>query len=200
MARRFRVQRWLGGTLAAVALMLASAAWWRGRRPVPDEGLGASIRTVLPMAMPTANGLGRPRRVTQDRRAAWLWPVLSDGVVVGLMAVGSSLNGYGGALTVAVGLGGDGTVGRVMVMAHRETPGIGGRFGDLAAHDDTGEASAGRAMLDRLRGRGMATAPWRLSCDGGDVDAVSGATVTSRAVIEAVNHAVGAARQVHPDS
>ena len=70
--------------------------------------------------------------------------------------------GYGGEFRIAVALDSDGRTSGVRVLEHRETPG----FADIIASDS--------AWLARFR-----TSP-------NDVHAVTGATVTSQAVIEAV--------------
>ena len=72
--------------------------------------------------------------------------------------------GYGGAFQLAVAVGADGTVQGVRVIDHQETPG----FADIIA----------------------AGSPWLESFRSGDVHAVTGATVTSRAVMAAVQRAV----------
>lgn len=72
--------------------------------------------------------------------------------------------GYGGQVQVAVALGPDGAVSGVRVLAHAETPG----FADIL---DAGSA-------------------WLAGFAQGGVDAVTGATVTSNAVRQAVATAV----------
>ena len=79
-----------------------------------------------------------------------------NGLVV-LRGVG---RGYGGAFRFAVAVDASGSLLGVRVLAHQETPG----FGDILAPD--------AAWLDSFR--------------QGEVDAVTGATVTSTAVIHAV--------------
>ena len=75
-------------------------------------------------------------------------------------------DGYGGELRIAVAFGDDKRVQGVRVLAHGETPG----FADILDADSAWLA-------------GFSTAP-------GDVHAVTGATVTSQAVIDAVARVV----------
>ena len=77
--------------------------------------------------------------------------------------------GYGGAFRLAVAVGADGAVAGVRVIEHRETPG----FGDIL--------EAGTAWLDSFR--------------AGEPHAVTGATVTSTAVIAAVQRLAARGRQ-----
>lgn len=82
--------------------------------------------------------------------------------------------GYGGAMTVMVGLSADGKILGVRVNAHNETEGLGSRC-------------AGEGWLSRFVGLSGSA---RLRADGGQVDAVSGATISSRAVTGAVDTAL----------
>lgn len=91
--------------------------------------------------------------------------VLCERDLVVLQATGS---GYGGGMRLAVALGLDGSVKGVRVLAHAETPG----FGDIL--------NTPSAWLD--------------SFTTGDVHAVTGATITSQAVIAAVSRAVDRVR------
>lgn len=84
----------------------------------------------------------------------------------GLAIVRAVAKGYGGEIVAAVAIRGDGRVAGVRVLRHAETPG----FADILAPDST--------WLAGFRSRAPS-----------DVHAVTGATVTSRAVIAAVESA-----------
>lgn len=109
----------------------------------------------------------------------------ADGSVVypaklGAQDVGAAVetfsdNGFSGRINVLVGFGADGVITGYRVLAHSETPGLGAKAADwfdVEPHD--------------IKGRSDALA---VRQDGGDVDAITGATITSRAFIEAVNKA-----------
>ena len=85
--------------------------------------------------------------------------------------------GYGGDVGVMVGINvEDGTLLGVGVTTHAETPGMGAR-----AKDEPHFAA---------QFKGMATdAPFKVSNDGGQINAISGATITSRAVSNATTEA-----------
>lgn len=85
----------------------------------------------------------------------------------GLAIVRTAAKGYGGEIVAAVALRGDGRVSGVRVLRHAETPG----FADILA--------PGSTWLADFRTRAPS-----------DVHAVTGATVTSRAVIAAVESAL----------
>jgi electron transport complex protein RnfG len=89
--------------------------------------------------------------------------------------------GYTGPIRLLVAIGTDGGILGVRTLAHQETPGVGDRI-DPSRSD----------WLGRFRGRALAGTPlerWAVRRDGGDFDQLTGATVTSRAVVNAVRDA-----------
>jgi electron transport complex protein RnfG len=80
-----------------------------------------------------------------------------------------------------VGINASGEISGVRVIDHQETRGLGDRV-DAARSPWIG-TFRGRSLRDPEPGR------WALRRDGGEFDALSGATITSRAVIKAVRDA-----------
>ena len=87
-------------------------------------------------------------------------------------------NGYSGRIHLLVGVYVDGSLAGVRVVKHAETPGLGdaieARKSDWI-HDFDGK-SLGNPDVDG----------WRVKRDGGEFDQLTGATITPRAVVEAV--------------
>lgn len=121
------------------------------------------------------------------------------GSVVGLAGEGRTGSGFGGELRVLVGLNPDATIRTVIVTAHKETPGLGTVATDRKqkrtlrdllgseARDESAGALAPCKYLDQLAGMGLQEPPaLNVTQDGGVLDAVSGATVSSRAIASAV--------------
>ena len=102
------------------------------------------------------------------------------GSVVGY-AVESSAGGFGGAIKMVVGFDAEGTVTGVKVLEHAETPGL----GDLIAKPDS------KVELS-IVGRNPGKIKMAVTKDGGDVDALTAATITSRAYVSAVDKAFNA--------
>ena len=100
------------------------------------------------------------------------------GSVTGVAVRSSSKNGYGGVIDLMVGVDGAGTVTGVRVLRHSETPGLGANY----TQND---------LIQRFYvGRRLMSTDWRVKQDGGDIDAVTGATITGRAVAEALHSAL----------
>ncbi|HPE94499.1 MAG TPA: RnfABCDGE type electron transport complex subunit G [Bacillota bacterium] len=87
-------------------------------------------------------------------------------------AIKVTVKGYGGDMTVLVGIGNDDVIKGVSILSHSETPGMGAKADD----DD---------YLSQYTGKNAETLTL-----GADIDAVTGATVTSSALIGAVNEAI----------
>ena len=106
-------------------------------------------------------------------------PATLDGEPVGLAIRSYSGQGYGGDIEVMVGFTPDGTISGVQVVQHSETPGL----GDAIARD---------RFLQQFREMDPAEVDLRASADGGDIDTITAATVSTRAVADAVQRAVDA--------
>ena len=87
--------------------------------------------------------------------------------------------GFGGTITMMVGVDNAGTVTGISVISHAETAGL----GDVAA----AKTSAGVAFRGQFVGMSGTVS---VTKDGGEVDAITSATITSRAVTNGVNAAL----------
>jgi len=90
-------------------------------------------------------------------------------------------SGFGGAITMMVGIKPDGTVNGISIVSHKETSGL----GSVAAAD----TAAGQAFRGQFAGLSGTLA---VDKDGGTVDSITSATITSRAVTAGVNAALAA--------
>jgi len=171
--------------LAAAATLTVAAAWHFTREAIEDQAARrtlAEIATVLPAArfdnaphrdvVLLDTGSGEPLPVYRarlgGRPSAAVLTVITPG--------------YAGPLRLLVGIAADGTVLGVHVTEHRETPGIGAVVAEESPR-----------LLATFTGRSASALPpagWALRADGGDVDAVAGATTTSRGIVAGVRQAV----------
>lgn len=101
--------------------------------------------------------------------------ICSEGDETIAYAVKSTTGGFGGPLTVMVGVLPDGTVYNTSVLECNETPGLGAK-----CQSDEGFMSQWKGFSGILK----------VTKDGGDVDAITASTITSRAYALAVSNAV----------
>ena len=98
-------------------------------------------------------------------------------------AVKSSTVGFGGPLTLMVGVLPDGTVYNTSVLSHSETPGLGAKCNTDAK------------FMDQWKGLGPDKVI-KVTKDGGDIDAITASTITSRAYSLAVSNAVAFVKSI----
>ena len=94
-------------------------------------------------------------------------------------AVEVAPNGFGGAITMMVGVSVDGKVMGISIISHAETPGLGAVAG---ANTDKGVA-----FRDQFEGL---LAGITIGDGDNQIDALSGATITSQAIVDGVNAAL----------
>lgn len=95
-------------------------------------------------------------------------------------AIESSSMGFGGELKLLVGFDAEGKVLGYTVLQHSETPGLGAKADKWFQKDGKGNI-IGRDLSDGK--------PLVVNKDGGDVDAITASTITTRAFLKAVNQA-----------
>ena len=97
-------------------------------------------------------------------------------------AVEAKSMGFGGQLKVLVGFDADGKIYDYSLLSHAETPGLGSKAADWFKEGNKGS----------IKGMNPGEAPLTVSKDGGQIDAITASTITSRAFLNAVNAAYAA--------
>lgn len=107
-----------------------------------------------------------------------IYPATQGGKPIGA-AVEASANGFGGTLTVLVGFDTEGNIIDYSLLSHAETPGLGSKASDWFKKGAKGD----------ITGKNPGTQSLTVSKDGGEIDAITASTITSRAFLQAVNNA-----------
>ncbi len=105
----------------------------------------------------------------------------SNRIVAFVMPI-TAAKGYSGPIQLLAGIYTDGTVAGVRVLEHKETPGLGDKIERRKSAWITGfdGRSLGQPDVDS----------WKVQKDGGKFDQLTGATITPRAVVNAVREAL----------
>ena len=153
----------LGVVYAVTAAPIEAAA---------QKELVASISKVLP------EGGDLSEAVTAEFEGQpFEYYTLSEGGSASAYAVKSTTVGFGGPLTLMVGVLPDGTVYNTSVLTCNETPGLGAK-----CTSDQGFMNQWKNLApDKVI---------KVKKDGGDIDAITASTITSRAYSLAVSNAV----------
>lgn len=122
--------------------------------------------------------IAEQQTVSSDGTDYIVYPASKGGEPIGA-AVQSSAMGFGGELTILIGFDKDGNITDYSILSHSETPGLGDKAGLWFKKGAKGDITGKNPGKDNLT----------VSKDGGDIDAITASTITSRAFLKAVNAA-----------
>lgn len=106
------------------------------------------------------------------------YPAKNDSNLVGVAVETFTKKGFSGIIKLMVGLLPDGTLSRIEVLEHRETPGLGDKM-----------QSSKSDFHVQFEGKNPSVYKLSVIKDGGDVDAITASTISSRAYCDAVQRA-----------
>ena len=165
----------LGGILGAislcVALLLAVANF--ATKDIIANRAAADEEAALKVVMEQADEF---KEIKTDKGV--VFEALNGGEKIGY-CVKTSSAGYGGEITMVIGVA-DGKVTGVSITGMNETPGLGAKA-EKPEFTNQYKGASGSVALDK---------------NGGDIAAISGATITSKAVTEGVNTALAVAAEL----
>lgn len=141
-----------------------------------------AIQQVLPGNID--NPLDNAYKVAADGDSLTIYPVQENNTLKGYAVETFSNNGYGGTIRLMAGFLPDGTINDVVVIEHKETPGLGDKI-DSSKSNWSGQ----------FEGKHPSEFSLEVKKDGGDVDAITASTITSRAYTEAVQRAYNAIKE-----
>ncbi|MCR5709919.1 MAG: RnfABCDGE type electron transport complex subunit G [Bacteroidales bacterium] len=118
-----------------------------------------------------------PSEDVREVEGGSIYTALNGGEVVGY-AIKVSTGGFGGPLQIMVGFTPDGTVYNTSIVSHAETPGLGAKIVD--------ETAAPRVQV---AGKNPSVNNLTVRKDGGEIDAITASTITSRAFLKGVAQA-----------
>ena len=105
-----------------------------------------------------------------------IYSAFLDKTQTGTAVVGSSEKGFSGLVKIMVGFTPDGSIQNIAVLEQKETPGLGTKMKD-------------EKFISQFRGKHPSSYQLKVKKDQGDVDALTGATITTRAFTEATQMA-----------
>jgi len=108
------------------------------------------------------------------------YPATKNGKLVGTAIKTFTKNGFAGYIWVMVGLKPNGEIINYSVLEHKETPGLGTKMEPWFKTTDPTKIKAS------IIGKNPGVQKFIVSKDGGDIDAITAATISSRAFLQAV--------------
>lgn len=123
------------------------------------------------------------KAVTSDGDSLLIYPATKDGKQVGVAVDSNTKNGFSGEIKIIVGFDTEGTLVNYSVLQHAETPGLGSKMQEWFKTEKNNQ---------NVLGKSLANGNLSVTKDGGDVDAITASTITSRAFLNAINRAYSA--------
>ena len=105
-----------------------------------------------------------------------IYPAKKDDVIVGYAVNTFTSKGFSGNISLMAGFKPDGTIINISVLEQKETPGLGTKMTEPGFKDQFNEKNPAEFQL-------------KVKKDGGPVDAITAATISSRAFCDAVQRA-----------
>lgn len=141
-----------------------------------QEKKNVAIKEVLPKG---DIEIGKAVEVRLDgyEDAFVVYPAKKGGNFIGCAIETYDNNGYGGKVRSMVGLDAEGRVINYSVLEANETPGLGAKVSDWFK------------TKGDIRGKDPASEDFKVKKDGGEIDAITAATITSRAFLSSVKSA-----------
>jgi electron transport complex protein RnfG len=164
-----------GFILCAVCLAstLVLAVTYEITKPRIEEQLKREEKEALEVIMPGADSFAE-----KSVGGINYYEATKNGALVGY-CVKMTGSGYNGYIRMMVGVTPDGVIEGVEVLEQQETPGLGARI------DETKPGEKDPWFLRQFKGKDARTVAVKK-----DVDAVTGATISSKAVTDAINKTV----------
>lgn len=164
-------------TMIALISAAALAFTYAATRPILDEqARQRQIQAVADVVPPFDNSPTEEAVSVADLPEVEVYPATMAGERVGTAVRSFTSNGYGGPIRIMVGFDQDGLITGSTVLQHTETPGLGAKLTE-------------ESFRSQLVGLDASDGNLAVRQDGGSVDAITAATISSRAFLEAVNRA-----------
>lgn len=163
-------------TLIASAVLGVVYAVTKG--PI-DEAMAAKTNSAIASVSPEFNNDPSAEQfvVELNNKSYKVYPAKKDSVIAGY-AVETYTSGFGGRMLLMVGFEIDGKIKGISVLSHSETPGLGDKINPSKSNFSV-----------QFEGMNPSNFKLLVKKDGGDVDAITASTITSRAYCEAVTTA-----------
>jgi electron transport complex protein RnfG len=150
--------------------------------PKAEAKLAKKIN-ALKLVLPTFdnNPVEALKKVTSEsvKDSIEIYPAYLKNEFVGSAIIGSTDKGFSGLVKLMVGFKPNGDIENVVVLEQKETPGLGTKMAD-------------DKFIKQFKGVHISNFKLQVKKDGGDVDALTGATISSRAFCDATQMAYDA--------
>ncbi|MBQ9313138.1 MAG: RnfABCDGE type electron transport complex subunit G [Bacteroidales bacterium] len=171
--------------IALVASGLLGAVYALTKEPIETTNRNDKEKAIKDVLPDKSAIVGSPKEISMEGYADpfVIYPATLNGQLIGATVETYDNNGYGGKIKIMVGLKLDGSISDYHILETSETPGLGAKAEDWFR--DKGN----------IRDKNPETTKFSPTKDGGDIDAITASTITSRAFLTAVQKAYEAFKE-----
>lgn len=173
-------------TLFAVTFIAAAALGFvydMTKDAIAESKLKAQSEAIKKV-LPEFNELGASFKaaLSETGDSLVMFPAFNHGERVGTAVITYTNNGFSGYISIMAGIDSSGNLSGYEVLEHAETPGLGSKMGVWFSNADKPN--------QYIIGKNTQTHAFKVTKDGGDFDAITASTITSRAFLEAMERAL----------
>ena len=148
------------------------------KKPIELSNLNKKLEAIKQVVPEFTNNPNEEmfRLPTGEGDSLDIYPAKKDDLIVGYAVNTYTKDGFSGNISLMAGFKPDGTIINISVLQQKETPGLGTKMTEPAFKDQFNEKNPSEFIL-------------KVKKDGGPVDAITAATISSRAFCDAVQRA-----------
>ncbi len=167
------------GAVAAISGASLGMVYQLTQEPI-SQAQENKLKKAIAMVMPEFKDMKTFNVAPFDNAGDSLifYEVSTEGKYIGTAVKSWTDKGFGGRVWIIVGFLPDGTINNSNVLIHKETPGLGDKT-DINKSD----------WNTQFKGKNPKDYQLKVTKDGGDVDAITAATISSRAYCDALQRA-----------
>ncbi len=150
--------------------------------PIAEAKLKAQQEAITKV-LPEFDKLGNSYKDLKESGGDSLefFPAYKNGELVGTAIKTYTKKGFSGFISIMVGIDINGNFSGFEVLEHAETPGLGSKMNAWFKNTEKPNQN--------IIGKNPKSTKFKVSKDGGDIDAITASTITSRAFLDALNRA-----------
>lgn len=164
--------------ISAVAAGTLGVVYSLTKAPIEQTKLNKKLDAIK-MVVPDFNNNPNAEMYklpTDEGDSLEIYPARKDSVIVGYAVKTYTKKGFSGYFSLMVGFKTDGTIQNITVLEHKETPGLGTKMAEPQ-------------FKNQFMEKNPSTFNMKVKKDKGEVDAITAATISSRAFCDAVQRA-----------
>lgn len=172
-------------TLLLVTVIAATALGYvydLTKAPIAAAKLKAQQEAITKV-LPEFDELGESFKVLKETGGDSLefFPAFKSGELVGTAIKTYTKKGFSGFISIMAGIDNNGNLSGYEVLEHEETPGLGSKMSVWFNNTEKPNQN--------VIGKNPKSSKFQVTKDGGEIDAITASTITSRAFLEALNRA-----------